>query len=177
MINDGNDKLHITGPRVVTFQVDGNITATELYLDGDNIYFSNRDANIYYDPNDDHIWVSKNLNLDGNDFDNVGNIYSNGDITAQGNITAAGFYESSDKRLKYDLEELPLDLCKKILKTVQPIYFKFKDDEDKKRHIGIIAQELLEICPELVIKGEDGYYRVAYDKLSVILMKVVASLI
>jgi hypothetical protein len=31
--------------------------------------------------------------------------------------------------------------------------------------IGVIAQEALEVYPEVVSLGEDGYYRVNYDLL------------
>jgi hypothetical protein len=37
---------------------------------------------------------------------------------------------------------------------------------DHHRTVGILAQEALEVCPEIVSIGEDGFYRVNYGMLS-----------
>ena len=44
---------------------------------------------------------------------------------------------------------------------------------DDDRHIGIIAQEMEKVFPELVNTNEDGYKAVAYDKLTAVLLEAV----
>ena len=39
--------------------------------------------------------------------------------------------------------------------------------------IGVIAQEVEDIFPELVFTNEDGYKAVAYDKLSAVLIEAI----
>ena len=46
-------------------------------------------------------------------------------------------------------------------------------DKDKLHSIGIIAQELLPIFPELVYRRSDGYYSIYYYKLNAILIEAV----
>lgn len=87
---------------------------------------------------------------------------------------ASGFYESSDERLK-DFEkgiDINLDSLSKLKKN----YFTWKHDDDKKRQIGISAQEIQELYPEIVQEQEDGTLVVAYDKLSVIALAAVDKL-
>lgn len=53
-------------------------------------------------------------------------------------------YASSDRRLKRDIEPIPLDEAKKLL-NVQAVSYRWKKDtEDNMPEIGCIAQELLE---------------------------------
>lgn len=62
----------------------------------------------------------------------------------------------SDRRLKEDIE--------RIGKTDSgvPVY-KFKYIGSPVTHVGYMAQDLLEMQPEAVMKDADGYYRVRYD--------------
>ena len=46
-------------------------------------------------------------------------------------------------------------------------------EKDKLHSIGIIAQELKEIYPELVYRRNDGYLSIYYEKLNAILIEAV----
>ena len=68
--------------------------------------------------------------------------------------------QGSDVRLKTDIE--------KVGKTVLdlPLYrFRYRSGEE--RYEGVMAQDVLEVAPDAVITGEDGYYRVDYRKLGI----------
>lgn len=84
------------------------------------------------------------------------------------------YYQSSDNRLKDFGDTIPVDLEK--LRTLKKNYFTWKDNKDKDRQIGVSAQEIQEIYPELVSANEDGILSVAYDKLSVVALAAIDKL-
>ena len=88
------------------------------------------------------------------------------------NVCAAAFYQSSDERLKTFYDPIKVDLEK--LKTLRKNYFKFNDND--KLEIGVSAQEIQAIYPEIVSESENGYLSVAYDKLSVIALSAIDEL-
>jgi hypothetical protein len=46
-------------------------------------------------------------------------------------------------------------------------YYRFAYNGSDKCHVGVLAQEVLTVMPEAVVRGRDGYLRVFYDKLGV----------
>lgn len=96
---------------------------------------------------------------------------SNGNIESKGIITAASFNATSDRRLKeniidYKPEKSILDL---------PIK-KFDFIDGPKNQIGCIAQDLKEICPEIVNENEKGYLSIQENKLIYLLLDEVKKL-
>lgn len=83
------------------------------------------------------------------------NKYNSG-MGALGGLFGAGMSLFSDRRLKENIE--------RIGKTDSgvPVY-KFNYIGRNTTEIGYMAQDLLELQPEAVFKGPDGYYRVRYD--------------
>jgi hypothetical protein len=101
-------------------------------------------------------------------------LVSNSDITVTGKVNASGgFFETSDERLK-NIEK-PLNIDFENLAKLQKIYFTFKSNPDK-LEIGVLAQEIQSIYPELVSSKEDGTLTVDYAKLSVIALSAVDEL-
>ena len=84
-----------------------------------------------------------------------------------------GFYQSSDERLKSFEDGIEVDLDK--LCALRKSYFRYKNDADN-RQIGVSAQEVSQIYPEIVSKDENGYLSVDYAKLSVIALKAIDEL-
>lgn len=76
----------------------------------------------------------------------------NGGITASGNISAPGFFQSSDKKLK--------DI---LFQDGEYITYKWKDGRDNKIHFGVIAQEVKD--ENLVTEDVNGYLAVNYIEL------------
>lgn len=68
-------------------------------------------------------------------------------------IVMGTFSNPSDMKLKENVSDLTNELCDNILK-ITPKKYNFINDETKKEHYGIIAQELEEIFPKLVINTE-----------------------
>ena len=64
---------------------------------------------------------------------------------------------ASDARLKENIEPVG-----KLDNGLTVYLFNFKGE--KKKQIGLIAQEVTEVIPDAVIEGEDGYLRVDYEK-------------
>lgn len=92
-------------------------------------------------------------------------------LTSTSTITAKSFTATSDKRLKDNIEEFKI--TKSILDL--PIYtYTFKNDSAK--HIGCLAQDLKEICPELVFENENGYLSIEESKLVYLLINEVKEL-
>ena len=97
---------------------------------------------------------------------------STGYLTAT-NGYAVAFVATSDKRLKENIK--PYSCEKSILEL--PVYtYNFIADDTKTKHIGCIAQELQEICPELVKEDEKGYLSINESKLVYLLLDEVKKL-
>ena len=73
----------------------------------------------------------------------------------------------SDKRLKSNIQ--PMADMLPIINQIKTWTYSFIHDDDT-RHIGVIAQEIMELIPEIVSHDNDMYH-VANSKLSVILLK------
>ena len=88
-----------------------------------------------------------------------------GNFTAAGNITAY-----SDARLKTNVTTIENALDK--VSAMRGVSF----DKDGKRNIGVIAQEMKEVLPEVVLENTDGYYSVAYGNIVGVLIEAVKEL-
>lgn len=77
----------------------------------------------------------------------------------------------SDTRLKTEVE--PLGAALDGLGSIRPVRFRFREDTGQPTdvQIGLIAQEVEEIFPELVTRDGQGYLRLAYPKLTAVLLK------
>lgn len=95
-------------------------------------------------------------------------IYSGSSVYA-----SYGFFESSDERLKTFVKPISVDLDK--LSALKKSYFYWKDNNDRLQ-LGVSAQEIQKMYPELVTENEDGYLTVAYDKLSVVALAAIDKL-
>ena|SRR5689334_7959635 len=89
-----------------------------------------------------------------------------GTWTHTGSLTANQFIETSDRRLKKNIE--PLKECLEIIKDLQGVsYIRKQNDEHE---IGFIAQDVKEVLPELV--SEQGeYLGINYSRLVAILVE------
>jgi hypothetical protein len=81
-----------------------------------------------------------------------------------------GFFQTSDARLKNIVEPISVDLDK--LSKLRKVYFKWKDNSSSNNEIGMIAQDVQKIYPELVYE-DGGRLSLAYDKLSVIALEAI----
>ena len=100
-----------------------------------------------------------------------------GETICDNNVTAAAFYQSSDARKKNVKCELDLEKCYELIDKCSEIVFEWKDKENSKEEIGMIAQEVQEFFPEIINEDEDGYLSLDYSKLTVICLRVLKDLI
>ncbi|MFA5928201.1 MAG: tail fiber domain-containing protein, partial [Candidatus Margulisiibacteriota bacterium] len=70
----------------------------------------------------------------------------------------------SDARLKTNLVKLTGAMEK--IDLLNGYYFNWKQGVDKKKQVGVIAQEIEKVLPEVVSEGGDGYKSVEYSKLA-----------
>ncbi|WCZ66303.1 tail fiber protein [Yersinia phage MHG19] len=99
-----------------------------------------------------------------------GTIKATGDITTNVWMYAAEFYLNSDARLKDKVRELE-NVSDKLHK-IKINRYSMKDGSND-HAIGVIAQEVADVFPELVSVKEDGYLSVNYRGLSSALWKIV----
>ena len=95
------------------------------------------------------------------------------EMDSAGNISAQSFNALSDKRLKENIVEYSPN--KSILDL--PIYsYNFISDEKKTKKIGCLAQDLKEICPEIVKEDNNGYLSIEENKIVYLLLDEVKKL-
>ena len=104
-----------------------------------------------------------------------GNASINQDLTVSGTVTSmGGFYDTSDENLKNFGENIKINFEK--LKKLRKSYFTFKNDVDNKMHIGVSAQEIKTVFPEIINEDKNGYLTVDYSKLSIIAIAAIDEL-
>jgi hypothetical protein len=102
---------------------------------------------------------------DGNRFYIGGNTYVAGTITTTSNISVTGsvtatggFFDTSDSRLKIIVKDY--EQPKGIENVAARMYVK-----NSRKELGYFAQDLQEILPSAVIKGEDGFLTLSYSQV------------
>ena len=101
--------------------------------------------------------------------------YFSGDIHVTGDITYDGsIYNPSDIRLKENIA--PLENAGEKISSLKAVYFNYKDKSPSDREIGVIAQDVEKVLPELVSTNSDGYMAVDYTKLAPVLIEAVKDL-
>jgi hypothetical protein len=114
-----------------------------------------------------------NVGDDSND-----NIYLNAaggtdvanDLRVTGDVVA---YYSSDERLKDNIVKLQNPIQK--IKQLNGVEFDWNDNQDtyKGHDIGVIAQEVEKVLPELVTTRDNGYKAVRYEKIVALLIEAI----
>ena len=105
-----------------------------------------------------------------------------GELRAADEVTA---YYSSDERLKENITTIEDALDK--VNAIRGVEFDWKADHIKKRggedgyfvrkhDVGILAQDVKKVCPEVVAEREDGTLGVKYEKLIGLLVQAINEL-
>ncbi|TVR80503.1 MAG: hypothetical protein EA412_04635 [Chitinophagaceae bacterium] len=122
-------------------------------------------------------WVVNSSNI----YNNGGNVGINNNNPAYrlhvgGRIKSDGITESSDERLKEDIETLQYALSKVMeLRGVSYSWNKYAGDElaESGSKIGLIAQEVEKIIPEVVDTDNEGYKSIQYSVLVALLIEAI----
>src|SRR5690606_22058753 len=89
---------------------------------------------------------------------------STNSLTLAGDVTA-----NSDVRLKENIEEID-DALNKVLRLNG---YTFNKIGQERRQAGVIAQEIIEVLPEVVHTNDDGYMSVAYGNITALLIEAI----
>ena len=155
----------------------GNITFTNTSSlgtqdVGGTAWFRPRDTS-----NNLHIYTSSGgIYLDTNANHYFRNVAGTARLTldTSGNATLAGvFTENSSLRYKKDIETIKYGLDKVL--QMRGVTYVRKDSEVKE--IGVIAEEMNEILPDIVLKNEEGQVdSVSYGRLSAVFIEAIKEL-
>ncbi len=129
---------------------------------------NNHLGNIFIVKGNGRVGINKtspNVALDVN-----GSIYSN-DIVFAPTIWGNSFVGISDRNKKIDVLE---DFDKyQSLYSIKTYSYKYKNDDSKRTHFGVMAQEVAEIYPEIIHGDEESGYGVDYMSLVPLLLRAV----
>lgn len=121
--------------------------------------------------------------------------YFDDNVKVVGTLTATTVTQTSDYRLKENIRQFDNNSLNKLMDmnvvryklknyeinmgdTVTVPHYAYQTDSPllKTDHFGLIAQELKEIYPELVVEGADGYLSINYMEIIPLLIKSVQEL-
>jgi hypothetical protein len=114
------------------------------------------------------------LNPNGGDV-GIGDTTPSYKLDVDGTIRATGdVIAYSDARVKENIETITDALTKVI--SLRGVTYTRKDSKDKSTKIGVIAQEVLKVLPEVVQQDDNGNYSVAYGNIVGILIESIKEL-
>jgi len=93
---------------------------------------------------------------------------------------SSGSWSGSDQRWKRNIE--PLEGSLDRVTQLQGVHYSWRTDEfpsmnfEDRRQVGLIAQEVEPIVPEVVHTDEEGYKSISYEKLTAILIEAMKEL-
>jgi hypothetical protein len=160
-----------------------------LILNGNTDPFATAPAQVYLSAAGE-LYVNPDFNAGGTLTDNgnfrlqvIGDIYAASarftsvlsgasarplSLTSDGTLTGS----TSDQRLKKNIVTIPHAL-EKVL-ALRGVTFNWKDSSDPKKMMGMIAQEVKQVVPELVFQNEsDGYYGINYGETTGLLVEAI----
>lgn len=133
-----------------------NGAATAEVADGAGITVAGADATITYVFNGDVWRFNKGANVQG-------------EISATGTITSPFFYSESDATLKENIT--PIENALDIVNAINGVKFTWKRSQAP--GVGVIAQEVSAVLPEVVSTNPSGSLTVSYDSLVAVLIEAV----
>jgi len=94
---------------------------------------------------------------------------TSGNLTASGNVTAY-----SDESLKDNIEVIPNALDK--VSQIRGVTYNRNDIENNPKHVGVIAQEVEKVLPEVVETNDEGLKTVSYGNMVGLLVEAIKEL-
>lgn len=167
-----NNDTKITSTDNLTLAATGALS--DLTLEGSNVYVNptgvgqvffqdNGTLRSYYDLNT--AGTLKLYTYDGSG--TLNSTFSGADLTVEGDITSV-----SDIRTKENIETITNGLD--IIDSLRGVYYNKIGEDD--RNVGVIAQEVEEVLPEVVKTDADGMKSVDYGKMVGVLIEAIKDL-
>ena len=154
----------INSPRTLNF---GSTTRQMLNLWGTGFALGVQTNSLYYRSTSAFRWFRGGVHSDTEGAPGSGGtqalvLDASSNLTATGNVTAY-----SDERLKTDVEIIT-DPIGKILQLDGVTFTRIDSGQ---RGLGVIAQQVQRVLPELIVVDENGYLSVAYGNLTGLLIE------
>jgi len=160
---DGNNLyLHYTG----SLEVPINQSSHRIPLTAGTVQGTNH--NVQYNDNGnlagaaDFLYSGSKVGINNTVNDLTYNLEVSGSIRA-----SAALLSNSDERLKENI--YPIDNALSRLSSIEGVYFDWKKGGD--RQVGVIAQQVQKVLPEVVSEDKDSYLSVDYTKLVPLLIE------
>jgi uncharacterized coiled-coil protein SlyX len=84
-------------------------------------------------------------------------------------FNVVGVFNTSSRKLKHDIQ--PMDKASETLYQFKPVTFKYNSDWKGTTQYGLIAEEVAEVDPQLVVRGRDGeIMAVHYEQINNMLL-------
>ena len=94
-------------------------------------------------------------------------------LDVSGSIRASGtILQSSDERLKENI--YPIDNAFDRVNNIEGVYFNWKDKSE--RNVGVLAQQVQKVLPEVVSEDNNGYLNVDYGGIVPLLLEAIKEL-
>ena len=123
--------------------------------------FHTNNSNTYFDMNCGNVYWRDGGSTRYTFFPSTANMTVNGTIT-----------QGSDARVKENIVEI--DDCLGKVKEMRGVYYNRTDINTEVTKVGVIAQEVEKVLPELILENEeDGLKSVAYSELTAVLINAV----
>ena len=175
-LENSTPEIQLTDGKVTLL---GNLEITHVDVSGSQRVLINN-------PDTDGFIRLSNNNLSRLDATNTGvDVYgfftttNNADIG--GNLTCVALTETSDAKIKENIQEVNIKDCYKAVKYIKPKTYNFINDESKKSNIGFIADDIKDAkmpkeWDNIIYYNDDGMKLLAYNKTSVVLWGCVQEL-
>jgi hypothetical protein len=95
---------------------------------------------------------------------------ANNDLYVEGDMRSRAFFHNSDRRLKENIVPIENALAKTL--ALQGVSYNFKTSPDQKR-LGLIAQDVEVIAPEVVMTDKEGMKSVEYGEMIGLLIEAI----
>ena len=127
------------------------------------------ESSAFHDANELYISSGSGTPLIGGDFA-AQTVTITGELRATGDVIA---YYSSDERLKDNITPITNALDK--VKQIGGYEFDWNDKQStyEGHDVGVIAQEIEAVLPELVTTRDNGYKAVKYEKIIALLIEAI----
>ena len=184
-------ELHVVGPAGTSGEIlisdadEGSLSTDSLLLQkaGASAYIRNQDSagGLF-------LGVGSNnyvrITSSGHTLPTVDNVYDLGSPSLHWSCL---YYDatnlgtcSSDERLKDNIADLTFSNSNGTaldkLTAIQPRIFNWKTSSSTDISYGLVAQEVLNVAPELVTTDEDGYYQIRYGYLQYLTLEAIQEL-
>ena len=131
-------------------------SATSANADGGGFHISGSDVSMTWDDSNDRL------------FFNTGSFFS-GSVEVSGDVTA---FSTSDERLKNNVT--PIGSAIEKINQIGGYEFDWNSNSEHSGHdVGVIAQEIEKVLPEVVVDRDNGYKAVRYDKIVALLINAI----